>query len=32
VEIRSGLKPGELIVTDGHSSLRDGARISVTTP
>ena len=32
VEIRSGLKPGELIVTDGHSSLRDGARISVTSP
>jgi RND family efflux transporter MFP subunit len=32
VEIRSGLRAGELIVTQGHSSLRDGTPISVTTP
>lgn len=32
VEIRSGLKAGELIITQGHSSLRDGTPISVTTP
>ena len=32
VEIRSGLKAGELIMTQGHSSLRDGTPISVTTP
>jgi multidrug efflux pump subunit AcrA (membrane-fusion protein) len=32
LEILSGLKAGELIVTQGHSSLRDGTRISVSTP
>jgi multidrug efflux system membrane fusion protein len=32
VEIRSGLKAGELIITQGHSSIRDGALISVTIP
>ncbi len=32
VEIRSGLKAGELIITQGHSSLRDGTPISVTSP
>jgi RND family efflux transporter MFP subunit len=32
VEIRSGLKAGELIVTQGHSSLRDGTPISVSSP
>lgn len=32
IEIRSGLKAGELIITQGHSSLRDGTAISVTTP
>ena len=31
IEIVSGLKAGELVVTEGHSELRDGARI-VTTP
>lgn len=32
VEIASGLKAGELIITQGHSSLRDGAVITVTPP
>jgi RND family efflux transporter MFP subunit len=32
IEILSGLKPGELIITQGHSSLRDGTPISVSTP
>jgi multidrug efflux pump subunit AcrA (membrane-fusion protein) len=32
IEILSGLKPGELIVTQGHSRLRDGTRISITAP
>ena len=32
VEIRSGVKAGELIITQGHSSLRDGAAISITAP
>ena len=32
VEIRSGLKAGELVITQGHSSLRDGAAISVSPP
>jgi membrane fusion protein (multidrug efflux system) len=32
VEIRSGLKAGELIVTQGHSSLRDGTPITVASP
>jgi RND family efflux transporter MFP subunit len=32
IEIRSGLKAGELIITQGHSSLRDGTPISVTSP
>lgn len=32
IEILSGLKPGELIITQGHSSLRDGTPISVTAP
>jgi RND family efflux transporter MFP subunit len=32
IEIRSGVKAGELIVTQGHSSLRDGTPVSVTTP
>jgi RND family efflux transporter MFP subunit len=31
VEIRSGLKVGELIVTQGQSSLRDGTPISVSS-
>jgi RND family efflux transporter MFP subunit len=31
IEIVSGLKAGELVVTEGHTGLRDGARI-VTTP
>lgn len=30
VEIRSGLKAGELIVTQGHSGLRDGTPITVS--
>jgi len=30
VEIRSGVKPGELIVTQGQSNLRDGSAISIT--
>jgi multidrug efflux pump subunit AcrA (membrane-fusion protein) len=32
IEILSGLKPGELIITQGHSSLRDGTPISVSAP
>jgi RND family efflux transporter MFP subunit len=32
IEIRSGLKAGELIVTQGHASLRDGAPITVSAP
>ena len=28
IEILSGLKPGELIITQGHSTLRDGTPIS----
>jgi len=32
IEIRSGLKAGELIVTQGHSSLREGTPITVTAP
>jgi multidrug efflux pump subunit AcrA (membrane-fusion protein) len=30
VEIRSGLKAGELIVTQGQSNLRDGSAISIS--
>jgi RND family efflux transporter MFP subunit len=32
IEIRSGLKPGELVLTQGHTSLRDGTSISVSAP
>jgi len=32
IEILSGLKPGELIITQGHSTLRDGTPISVSAP
>lgn len=32
IEILSGLKPGELIITQGHSTLRDGTPISVSEP
>jgi RND family efflux transporter MFP subunit len=32
IEILSGLKPGELIITQGHSSLRDGTPVSVSAP
>jgi RND family efflux transporter MFP subunit len=32
VEIRSGVKAGELVITQGHSSLRDGTPITVTAP
>lgn len=32
IEILSGLKPGELIITQGHSALRDGTPISVSAP
>lgn len=32
IEIRSGLKPGELIVTQGNTVLRNGAPISVSAP
>ena len=32
IEILSGLQPGDLIVTQGHSSLRDGTPISVSPP
>ena len=32
IEILSGLKTGELIITQGHSTLRDGTAISVSGP
>jgi RND family efflux transporter MFP subunit len=32
IEILSGVKPGELIITQGHSTLRDGTPVSVSTP
>ena len=32
IEILSGLKPGELIITQGHSSLREGTPVSVSAP
>lgn len=32
VAIESGLKPGELVVTDGIDRLREGAKVEVTTP
>lgn len=32
VEITSGLKPGELIITQGLSNLRDGTAITVSPP
>jgi RND family efflux transporter MFP subunit len=32
IEILSGLKPGELIITQGHSTLRDGTPVSVSPP
>jgi RND family efflux transporter MFP subunit len=32
IEILSGLKPGELIITQGHSTLQDGTPISVSAP
>jgi RND family efflux transporter MFP subunit len=32
VEIRSGVKAGELIITQGHSSLRNGTPITVAAP
>ena len=32
IEILSGLKAGELIITQGHSTLRDGTAISVSEP
>jgi RND family efflux transporter MFP subunit len=32
IEIVSGLKPGELIITQGHSSLREGTPVSVSEP
>jgi RND family efflux transporter MFP subunit len=32
IEILSGVKAGELIITQGHSSLRDGTPITVTAP
>jgi multidrug efflux pump subunit AcrA (membrane-fusion protein) len=32
IEILSGLKSGELIITQGHSTLRDGTPISVSAP
>ena len=32
IEILSGLKAGELIITQGHSTLRDGTPISVSAP
>jgi RND family efflux transporter MFP subunit len=31
VEITSGLRPGELVITRGHDGLEDGAEISVDT-
>ena len=32
IEILSGLKPGELIITQGHSTLRDGTPVNVSAP
>jgi multidrug efflux pump subunit AcrA (membrane-fusion protein) len=32
IEIQSGVKPGELVITHGHSTLKDGAPITVTPP
>jgi RND family efflux transporter MFP subunit len=32
IEILSGLKSGELIITQGHSTLRDGTPITISTP
>ena len=32
IEILSGLKSGELIITQGHTALRDGTPISVSAP
>jgi RND family efflux transporter MFP subunit len=32
IEILSGLKAGELIITQGHSTLRDGTPVSVSAP
>jgi len=32
VAIDSGLKPGEIVVTDGIDRLREGAKVEVTTP
>ncbi len=32
IEILSGLKPGELIIIQGHSTLRDGTPVSVSAP
>ena len=32
VAIESGVKPGELVVTDGIDRLREGAKVEVTTP
>jgi RND family efflux transporter MFP subunit len=32
VEIRSGVKVGELVITQGHTSLKDGAAITMTAP
>jgi RND family efflux transporter MFP subunit len=31
IEITSGVTPGELVITDGHLGLPDGARISIET-
>jgi membrane fusion protein (multidrug efflux system) len=32
IEILSGLKSGELIITQGHSTLRDGTPITISAP
>ncbi len=32
IEIVSGVKAGELVITQGHTGLRDGARIAATPP
>ncbi len=32
VEVRRGVRLGELVVTSGHTNLRAGARVRVTTP
>ena len=32
VAIESGIKPGDLVVTDGIDRLREGAKVEVTTP